>query len=252
MPFRHPKIYNFANLNSPPENKKGLSKVLVALFLLIILVIGIIYLLLDSKVFTIKNIIFVEPLKPEITSIFDKLKGKNIFLFSETAIQKEISEKYPDIADLEIQRGLPDTIRIQFRGRSAKLVWQTQEKKYLVSETGEIYKEADDSGGLPIVKDNNDLPIEMGQMVVSENFEQFIAELNQTFAGQIGFMIIDYEINETIFQVEAITDQGWKIIFDTTGSVSDQLSDLKKFLATNKNDVQKYVDLRVPGKVYYQ
>lgn len=248
MWLKNPKVY------SPPGElkKKKFPKIIIILFFLLIIFGGLIYFLLYSPFFQIKNIVIEDSTSPEINEILQSLKGKNIILFSSSKIQNEISQKYPEVTDLMIIRGLPDTLKIQFKDRQAKIIWQTQDKNYLVDSRGMIYKEAQEIGDLPKVKDNNNITVNLGQQIVSENFLNFIIGLSSPFNQTTGVKIIRFEINETIFQVDAITDQGWKVIFDTTRKASDQLTDLTKFLAEHKNEVTEYIDLRVEGRVYYQ
>ena len=151
---------------------------------------------------------------------------------------------------------MPDTLKIQFTQETAKVIWQTNGKNYLVDSAGVIYQENVLMENLPqnllTIKDNNNVTVTIGQKILSENFLNFITELNSKFNQAIGFKINQFEIDETLFQMTAVTDQNWKVIFDTTRSVSDQLSDLTRFLADHKSEVTDYVDVRIEGRVYFK
>lgn len=247
MLLKNPKVYN------PPREleKKKFPKFFLIIFILIIIFGGLIYFLFYSSLFRIKNII-IEDSNSQVSNFCEKYKGSNILLFSSSRIEEEIIEKFPEVKDLEVIRGLPDTIKIRFQDRQSKIIWQTQGKNFLVDNSGQIYKETEDLSDLPQVKDNKDISVNIGQQVVSESFLNFLTELNSTFTQANGFKINRFEINDTIFQVDALTDQGWTVIFDTTRKVTDQLSDLSKFLNEHKNEVIEYIDLRVEGRVYYK
>lgn len=247
--FRQPKVYN-----PPPEQRKKsvLPKMLAILLFLVIILGTIIYLLFYSSIFQIKNIIVENPANPFINQEFDKLKGTNILLFKSSQVKENIIKSFPDVTDLKVIRGLPDTLKIQLNGRQSKIVWQTQGKNFYVSSDGRIYKEVEGMNDLPQVIDNKDLAVEFGQVVASENFINFIVELNSSFFQTMGFAIIGFEINETIFQVDALTDQGWKVIFDTLRPIENQLADLGQFLSEHKDEAGEYIDLRVEGRVYYK
>lgn len=246
--LRQPKIYN------PPSSsrkKGGLSKPLKFSLILIIFFAALIYLLFFSPIFRIKKII-VDSAVSEANSEFEKLKGRNILTLHSADIEKEITAQFGDLADLKIIRGLPDTLRIELKERQSKIVWQVEGRNYLVDSQGLIIKEIQGESDLPKVKDNKNLPVLANQAVASEIFLNFIVEVNNKFSEVIGFRISSFGINETIFQVDALTDQGWKVIFDTTRSVNPQLSDLKQFLSEHKDEMTEYADVRIEGKVYYK
>ncbi|MCL5407075.1 MAG: FtsQ-type POTRA domain-containing protein [Patescibacteria group bacterium] len=252
MQLRNPKVYN----PSYAVEKKKFSKVYIYIILILIVLGGLIYFLFYSSFFKIKNIVIENSNNSEISKIFQELNGANIFRFNSSKTQAEITQKFPEVKGAKITRGLPDTLKIQFSEVSAKVIWQTGQKNFLVDGNGEIYKEIQLSdvsqNNLPIIKDNNNVSVNLGQKILSGNFLDFVTELNTTFNQETGFKINQFEINETLFQVDALTDQSWKVIFDTTRSVPDQLADLKKFLADHKNEVTQYIDVRIEGRVYYK
>lgn len=251
--FRQPKVYNPRETDYPPvSRRKKIPKLFLAVLLLIIILIGGGYLLYYSSFFEIKKIIINGQLKPEIEESLFKLKGENIIFFSPAKYEKEISQKFPEISDFQMIRGLPDTLKINFQDQTPKLVWETQEKLYLVEGHGKIFKESSEFSSLPVVKDNKDLSVNLGQQVVSENFENFVLALFNDLPPIVNAVIDHFEINDTIFQVDAKTSSGLKIIFDTTRSAADQLTDLETFLLSYKNEAKEYIDLRVEGRVYYQ
>lgn len=215
---------------------------------------GFVYLLFYSPIFKVKTIV-VDSQNSQIKNAFNKYYGTNILLLSSQKIENEIAETYPEVKGLKITRGLPDTLKIGFEARTTKIIWQSQEKKYFVDSSGAIYKEVEntsDPSDLMVVKDNNDLLVKLGQQVVSEKLLDFLSGLNSTFNEATGFKIDHFEVNETLFQIDAFTDQRFKVIFDTTRKSEDQLSDLKKFLADHKDEAKEYIDMRVEGRIYYK
>lgn len=247
MQLRNPKVYT-----TPFEKeKKTPPKILILSFLSLIVLGGLFYFLFYSSFFKLKNIIIENP-QPEINEVVQELKGKNIFLFNTREIKGKISQKLPDAENIQVARGLPDTLRIQFQKKGPRIIWQTQGKDYLVVSSGEIYREAREEIDLPLVKDNNNIAITLGQKVASENFLDFTTELNALFNQATSFQITRFEVNETLFQLDAKTDQGWKVIFDTTRKASEQLADLMTFLKSHKSEATQYIDLRVKGRVYFQ
>lgn len=246
--LRQPKVF------SPPKernNNSHFSKLVFIVGILLIIFGAVIYTLFYSPIFKIKNIIISGSNSEMLTKEIEKIKGENIILFKSKEIEEEIIKNFPSAVNVQIIRGLPDTIKIQWEDHIPKIIWATSGKQYLVDGRGLVYKETDEIT-LPQVMDNKNLSVSLGDFVVSENFVNFVIDTSGQFEPMFGFKIIHFEINETMFQVDAITDQGWKIIFDTTRPVKNELSDLQKFLESHKDELKEYVDLRIEGKVFFQ
>lgn len=249
--FKQPKIYNPPQEPQRTGNGK-LAKIITLLLLIIVILGGLIYLFFYSSVFKIKNIILENAQNQSVSRYLEKYQGKNIILLNASQVKTDIYTNFPELENLKIIRGLPDTLKVQLEERLSRIVWQTQDKNYLVDGLGRIYQETEELTELPKVKDNKNIAVEINQVVASQNFIDFISQLYSQFSQSCGFNITRFEVNETIFQVNALTDQGWQVIFDVTRKADSQLADLNLFLAGHKNEIEKYIDLRVEGRVYFQ
>ena len=249
--FRQPKVFNPKDLTNKPKanNKPIIFKVLKLAFILLV-ILSLIYLFFYSPLFTIKNIIVDKDLPTSINEHLASIKGKNIFLVKSSKTKGDLLKKFPELIDINVIRGLPDTIKISYSERTPKIIWQSAGRYFIVDENGITFREIQGAADLPLVKDNNDLAINIGKQVVSANFISFVTELRPKLKEQVE--INRFEVNETTFQLDAIMVSGLTLKFDTTRSVDSQLSDLKKFLADRSNEAQEYIDLRVEGKVYYK
>ncbi len=239
---------------SPPKEneKRGLPKIAKVLIFLFIFIGALIYFFFYSSIFKIKNIIIEKDLPAESSSLLEKFKNQNILLVSSEAMEKEITRQYPELTNVKIQRGLPDTLRIAAIFYQSKIVWQTLDQSFLVNSNGIAFKEVEGLTDLPIIIDKKNLKVDLGSQVVSPNFIEFVNVVISKFSEKVGFKIVNFAVSETIFQVEALTDQGWFIKFDTTRSVDDQLDALSKLLAEHKDEIHQYVDVRVEGRVYWK
>lgn len=240
-----PKVFN----PLPQKEKKPLPKFIKIIILVIVVLAALIYLLFFSPFFKISNII-TEGITLENADLA-QIKGQNIILLKTDKIKSVILTKNANFGDIQIIRGLPKTLKIKINPYQAAMIWQTGGRQYLVNKEGLIFNEVQGETDLPIVQDSKDLAVQIRQQVVSTNFIEFIREVFVNFSRSTDFKIVYFEINETIFQVDALTDQGWLVKFDTTRSPSDQLESLKKFLAENKDAVHEYIDVRIEGKVFY-
>lgn len=249
--FRQPKVFNPKDIaNKPRTSSKPLVFKLLKWVFLLLIILAIIYLLFYSTIFTIKNIIVDQDLPTSINEHLENIKGKNIILIKSAEIKEDLLKKFPELIDINIIRGLPDTIKVSYNERKPEIIWQSAGRYFIVDEDGFAFREIQGATDLPLVKDNNDLAINMGQQVASANFINFITELKPKLKEQVE--INRFEVNETTFQLDAIMVSGLRLKFDTTRSVDSQLSDLKKFLADRTNEAEEYIDLRVEGKIFYK
>ena len=262
---RVPKVYN-ENVSSYAYNASDInyahkqleqaknikkSKIFKISVLFILIVVGLIYLFFYSSVFNIKQI-KIEGGTKELETFFDSYKNQNIILLNSGNVKNDLQEKYPEIPDIKLYRGLPHTLRIVVDWRTNKLIWQSQGKYYCVDNTGIAYSECLAIENMPIIKDNKDIDVTLNHQVVPENFINFISELEANFGQIDNLKIVSFEVNETIFQVDVLTDKGWKVVFDTTRQAKGQTEALKTFLVDHEAEVTEYIDLRVEGRVYFK
>lgn len=237
--------------NPPQEKTKRRFPKFLKIFFLILILAGILgYIFFYSSFFQIKKVVADNPALTE--EFLNQYRGQNIILLSTKKVQQEVTQKLPYIENIKVIRGLPDTLRIETKTYQPELIWQTQNHQYSVDSGGLVIGETNGLSDLPIIRDNKNLPVQIKQPVVSQNFIEFIKKIQTRFIDKVGFKITYFEVNETIFQVDALTDQGWLVKFDTTRSIDDQLDVLTKLLAERKDEIHEYVDVRVEGRVYYK
>ncbi len=246
--LRQPKIYS-----APKEQLSTiLPKIFKIVVIFFIVIFGLLYLFLFSPVFRIKNLELIGNFTNENQKFLDNFKGENIFLLKSKNIKEDLKKQNPQFLDIEVSRGIPSTLRIQFIERTPAIIWQTQNKFYLVDSDGFIFKEVGgDTNDLPKVLDNKNLEVKILDQIVTANFINFLIDVNLKIQN-LGLKINQFQVNDTIFQVEGITDKGIKIIFDTTRQVSDQLDAFEKVYNEHKSEIKEYLDVRVEGWVYYK
>src|SRR3972149_9339523 len=176
------------------EEKKAefrFNKKFFYLILIFIAVIFITYGLFFSSFFEVKNIdlkgtnlVDGDKVKKVITYALNE--EDNVFLYHSSNIAAKIRENFPLIAEVKIQKGIPDTIRVIVEERKPAVVWQSGDKKYLVDKDGYAYLEADanNSKDLPVVIDSKNLPVQMSDKVVSSKFIDFFLEIVGKFSSR--------------------------------------------------------------------
>ncbi|MEK7142908.1 MAG: hypothetical protein AAB785_01730 [Patescibacteria group bacterium] len=243
-----PKVFN---LPQEPKKKSPIFKKIIVIGCLIIVLISAIgYLLFFSSVFRIKNVIVADQIKSVYN--WENLKNKNLLTLKTADLKKDILEKSPELVDISLVRGLPDTLKIEINTDQPKIIWQTQERKYFVNAQGLIFQEVNGQTDLPLVQDDKNLAVLLMQKVASVNFVNFVENLNTKFSSKNGFKIVYFRINETVFQIDALTEKGYFVKFDTTREIDRQLDDLSKFLEKYQEEIHEYADVRIEGKVYYK
>ena len=247
----------------PEDEKKQefhFNKKIFYLILIIIAVLFIIYGLFFSSFFEVKNIdlkgtnlVDGDQLKKVITYALNE--EDNIFLYQSSDISAKIKDNFPLVSEVSIQKGLPDTIRVIIIERQPVIIWQTADKKYLVDKEGYGYLEADANNAkdLPVIIDRQNLPLELSDKVASRNFIDFVRETIEKFEARSMLNIKELRINETTFDLEVLTNEGFVVLFDTTRSVETELDDLRRVMAhLNGVKPKEYIDLRVEGWAYYK
>lgn len=243
---RSPKVYNPA-----PEQKTNnkFSKLLLTIIIFIIIALGLVYLAYYSNVFNIQNVLIDGRDMPEIQK---SITGKNLIFLNTTDLKKQITTQYPNVGEINIVRGIPNTIKIKISEYEPKIIWQTNGKNYLVNDEGRAFRQISEDFELPSVIDDKDLAIEVNQQVVSRTFIDFVTNFNKKMLEDLDTQILYFKIESTIFQANAYTNKGWYLKLDTTRSPDDQIGALKELLKEHQSEINQYADLRVEGKVYYK
>lgn len=245
--LRQPKIFQ-----APQEVlKEGWSKVIIYLCLFILVVGCVFYAIFFSAIFKIKTVEIVGSPSKDIKRALDLMVGKNLFSFNCGKMEQSFLDIDKNYSRIKIYRGIPDTIRIVFEDREPKLIWQTNNQKFLVDKSAIAFKIADSPIKVPLVIDKSDLSLKIPAVVASENFVDFVKSIDIELS-KIKFNIVNYEVGQTTFQVTAVTDNNLKILFNTLRPVSDQIDALNKVYSQKKQEIKEYIDLRVEGKVYYK
>lgn len=193
----------------------------------------------------------------------EKLRGQNILWLSVTRPEKTVTQRQPSIKEIQILRGIPDTLRVKLIERTPAAIWQSGDSWYTLDPSGFIFRAQNISRredgsldypgtDLPIVVDTKNLPVKIGQTLARPQFISFISDLRQHLPEEFQLRMIRAEINETTFNLTTITDAGWSIHFDTTRNLDPQLRTLAKVLESKRPEIREYIDVRVRGWVYYK
>lgn len=228
------------------------------------LIIGfIIWFFTGSSYFKVKDIKIEGQATPEVKQAIEALRGRNILWLSVTHPDRVIRQKQPSLKQIQILRGIPDTLRVKLIEREPALIWQTGDSWYTVDATGFVFaksplnKKEDGSfdlpaTDLPVLVDKSNLPVRMASYIIRPSFIVFVNDLRRRLPEEYNLKLVRLEISETIYSLSAVTDAGWSILFHTGRQLEPQLRTLSKVLESKRDEIKEYVDVRVRGWVYYK
>jgi len=250
--FKNPKIY--VPTPTQPKQKSFLSTTKFWKILLFLMGIGLlIWFFFFSNFLKIEHIEVEGTADETIKSSFDQFLGKNILLLDTGEIQKLIQEKQPIAYKIEIRRGLPDTLKIKIENKTPVLIWQSQNKSYFIAADGYVLGEMQDPASSNLIKvmDQKNIAVKTETQILSPFFIDFVTQAIGKIKDESGLNPLAVDVQETTFQINVKT-ANFEIILDTTRDLDNQIKALKTVLDRHKNEITKYVDLRVNGKAYWQ
>lgn len=260
--YKSPRVFS---QRKKAKARQGIHFLKIALrIILLIITITALNLLLTTDYLKIKNIkiknnsnfsVKVEEIaKNELDkSRFLIYKNNNFILFSSSQLKNKTLKEIKEIKSISIKRKFPNTIEISFNEKLARIGWETGGKKYLLDEDGYLLKETDKFENIPSVTDISNLPLSSDKKVVYPNFIKFIEDLWNKIAN-FKLNIERIEIKETTFIVNVFAKQGFRLVFDTTRNLDDQLKKLEETLKQigEQSKNLDYIDLTVKNKSIYK
>ena len=198
----------------------------------------------------------------------------SIFFFSKRQAKKVLNENY-SLENVKVNKDFFNAIVIEIKEIEPALVWIFGGKQFYLNKEGGVIKEVGLSDlnvqpgeegteiirvgssiyDYPTVYDLSDKEPIPGQLVASEEFINFITELDSALRDNADFEVSYYTI-PTLYAEEAtmFTNEGWQVHFKTTDSVIAQVNRLFLILqrkVENRSNLQ-YIDLRFGDKIFYK
>lgn len=252
--FRQPKIYS----TTPKDKGIYFSNRAILIIISVIVILILFWFLFYSSYFKISSITVEGSLNPDVAAEIEALKGKNILSLVLGNTEAKLVQKQTSIETIQIRRGIPDTLKIKVFVRNPIIAWKSQDKVYLIDANGIVFEQGqgdvvdNNAQKIPTVIDSQNLALTPGGQIVSVDFVNFVKKLSDKFSAKIQANITEIKVGETTYQVEVGTDQGWRVLLDTTRNADTQLDALKKILDQYRDQIHEYVDLRVEGRAYYK
>lgn len=253
--YRSPRVFGARKEQKKKLELPTIPKTFWKFLLYVLIIVFLSYLVFFSNKFVVKDII-VEG-NSSVTN--ERLQSyipmnSNIFRLDIDLIKKNILHENSEIKTVEVYRGIPDAMKIIVTEYENKLRWQTVDGVYLVSAQGKITKKMGEgeSYDYPLIVDTKNIPVNLGDYVVSANFVAFVLNAHEKFFEVTNIKPTNFEVTETTFDINLRTEAGFYVKLNTMRSSTKQLDSLKTVLVSKRAEITEYVDLRIDGWAYYK
>lgn len=237
-----------SNVNIP-----AIQVIRLIVFLFIGFVIFVVYtrtvdFLTGSDLFTVRDVVIDRSIQFIDVSELRRLKGRNIFKVDLGQLQARIKSQYPQIAQLQVMRELPDRIKVLAKKRDALFQCPWKGKTLLVDAEGVA---------MYYVSGAVDLPIVQGALVsrprvllgapLTVKPVSVAAQVIRAFRSHphtAGLKILSVDV-ENLSKITVALAAGPQVILDVENYAA-KLDLLEMMVAQKKVDLTrvKYVDLR--------
>lgn len=185
------------------------------------------------------------------------IKKNHFLLMSQGRINKLLTKSLPTIKEVtKSDRGWPDKISIELVEHTPGFVIESNGNYFLVDDEGIVVEQIPDPKNFLVVNDQLTESFASGDRLSNQKFVPFILSMKKTWSSKISTPIATVKFpGKSSTEVQFITNTGWAVLFDTSRSVTVQLSDLSIILSKQitPGDLQNlaYIDLRLSKWAYY-
>jgi cell division septal protein FtsQ len=210
--------------------------------------------------FEITNIQVESPTRgAEITTevtklIHQSLTQRNTLTVDTEQLVSDLQQADPLLRAVQARRSWPHGVVVTAVPKQPSLGWESGDQRYLLDRDGTVIGVLAMKSPLPVVTDGSNLPVKIGSRVVSAHFVTFVTDLVPALAGQ-GIRVTHLDVKDTTYDLTVATDKPYKLIFDTSRTAGEEVSDLKSVLAllnAQHKVPAEYIDVRIAGKAYYK
>lgn len=178
----------------------------------------------------------------------------NLLTLDEGELASKLQQQDPLIRTVGVRRQWPHSLKVSAVLKQPSMGWSTGDQRYLLDSDGTVIGSLPGGSTLPVVNDGSNLPVQVGRQVASPRFVMFVTQLIPALSAN-GYQVTSLDIKDTTFDLTVSTNKGYKLIFDTSRPVTDEMGDLKSvlaLLAVQKRAPTQYLDLRIAGRAYYK
>jgi hypothetical protein len=182
----------------------------------------------------------------------------SLVFFDEQRLENLLLKQMPLIKAVDIAGNISGSLLINVRERQKAIIYCDGRQCYDIDDDGLVFKEAPAVyGGMTIaLKNNSGREVKIGEQAVGPELISFIKDAQRSLNNRVNLNLIYFEISSyPAAEVDAITVENWKIIFDPNQNAENQVIALKSVLdekIKDQRDKLEYVDLRIENRAYYK
>jgi cell division septal protein FtsQ len=222
--------------------------------LILILIISFSYFLFFSETFWVKEIIITGENGVSKKEIITFIPKKNIFLTDLGKIKEDILNNFPQIAEVEIKRGFPDTLNILVVERLGLAVWCQVDKCFLLDNEGIIFETALPETDLIKIIDEQNKVFTLGERVIEKEDLSKILDIETKLKSELRIPIKEFIITEEKLTVK--TAENWEIYLNLKSDIEWQMTKLEVVLEEKippeKRENLEYIELRFGNLAPYK
>jgi len=228
--------------------------------LILVFLSSIFYLLFFSEIFQVEKIIITGNKKvstEDIEFLIEKklekkilfFKTKSLFLVNLNEIRDDILNNFPQLAEAEVKRGVPDALYVLVIERLGLAILCQNEQCFLLDSEGVIFEEISEITPkmLKIKKPTLKESLELGEKVIEKDYLEKILEVQKKINEEIKIEAKEFII-PTEERLDVKTTEDWEIYFNLKGDINWQLTKLslvlKERVPPEKRGNLEYIDLR--------
>ncbi len=261
MVRRVPRIYG--DLQKPKRDWRKLRRVLRYVLVLLLVYVGY-YVIFESSVFAVTQVEVqgAQVAEPRAIQALVPLGG-NIWRLNEDQVAKTIKDSQP-VLTVQVLRGIPHTVRVVVTERTPVIRWQVGDSMYLLDADGIAFMvypvstppSPETSFGqlllqVPLVNDSKQVPVSIGDVVVSHLFEQFLVKVTGELRSYLPAYELQYiEIADASYDVTLVIAGGMRVQMSSLADAAIQVRNLARLQRDGKLKTNSQVDLRIDRWAY--
>lgn len=266
------RVYKIAAERSDQKyqnNRLRTHKILIYLSAIIAVILLIIY-LFATKI----NNVSIKPVDARINQTSSRryqdsvVKSMGLGWFgsfkpfvNDTKIVNNLKKTYPEIASVKLKTNpFSNNLMVEINFKKPALIWQTKNgQRFYVSDSGQTFKiNYSQVGDDSLVKlfDTSGLSTAQGKFVVSGDVINFVTSVNKQLR-QLNINVSQYNIPISSKEIDVkLAGKPYTIKLLSSNDAGQEVVQLKQSLGFFKKHPdqtpQKYLDLRIIGKAFYQ
>ncbi len=226
--------------------------------LIFVLISFLFYFLFFSSVLQVKKVILsgekrasTENLKELVENKLENkvlfIRTKSIFAVNLGEIRRDILNNFPQIAQVEISRGLPDALNILVVERLEVADWCWEEKCFLLDNQGIIFGDFSTEKDLIKIRDERDFGgFLLGEQVIEKEDLSKILTIQDQLKSDFKISLKEFLLDEE--KLTVLVEDSWEIYFNLQSDIDWQLTKLKAVLEEKippeKRKDLEYIELR--------